>query len=118
MSAPELLQTMRFLSQSDGERKNLLEAAINQESIHLFCPFSGKQKFHSSFLPAFYVRIKTQGASSGMPLYKYFSNRLLTILENLIAGQNLSEWHTGYRAYSRKILEKIPYHKNSDYLKG
>ena len=60
------------------------------------------------------VRTRKECLDSGMPLYKYVSNRLLTILENLITGQNLSEWHTGYRAYSRKVLEKIPYHKNSD----
>jgi hypothetical protein len=49
-----------------------------------------------------------------MPLYKYIANRFLTVLENLITGQNLSEWHTGYRGYSRKVLEKIPFHKNSN----
>jgi glycosyltransferase involved in cell wall biosynthesis len=60
------------------------------------------------------VRTRKECLDSGMPLYKYLSNRLLTILENVITGQNLSEWHTGYRAYSRKVLETIPYHKNSD----
>ena len=60
------------------------------------------------------VRTRKECLGSGMPLYKYLSNRFLTILENLITGQNLSEWHTGYRAYSRKVLEKIPYHKNSN----
>lgn len=60
------------------------------------------------------VRTRRECLDSGMPLYKYISNRLLTILENLITGQNLSEWHTGYRAYSRKVLETIPYHTNSD----
>jgi glycosyltransferase involved in cell wall biosynthesis len=60
------------------------------------------------------VRTRKECIDSGMPLYKYISNRLLTILENLVTGQNLSEWHTGYRAYSKKVLEKIPYHKNSD----
>ncbi len=60
------------------------------------------------------VRTRRECLDSGMPLYKYVSNRLLTILENLITGQNLSEWHTGYRAYSRKVLETIPYRKNSD----
>jgi glycosyltransferase involved in cell wall biosynthesis len=60
------------------------------------------------------VRTRKECLDSGMPLYKYISNRLLTILENLITGQNLSEWHTGYRAYSRKVLENIPYHKNSN----
>ena len=60
------------------------------------------------------VRTRKECLDSGMPLYKYISNRLLTILENLITGQNLSEWHTGYRAYSRRVLQKIPYHKNSN----
>jgi glycosyltransferase involved in cell wall biosynthesis len=60
------------------------------------------------------VRTRKECLDSGMPLYKYLSNRLLTILENLVTGQNLSEWHTGYRAYSKKVLQKIPYRKNSD----
>ena len=62
------------------------------------------------------VRTRKECLNSGMPLYKYLANRLLTILENLITGQNLSEWHTGYRAYSRKVLETIPYHQNSDHF--
>lgn len=60
------------------------------------------------------VRTRKECLSSGMPLYKYLSNRFLTLLENIITGQNLSEWHTGYRAYSREVLEKIPYRNNSD----
>jgi glycosyltransferase involved in cell wall biosynthesis len=60
------------------------------------------------------VRTRRECLDSGMPLYKYLSNRFLTILENMVTGQNLSEWHTGYRAYSRKVLEKIPYHRNSN----
>ena len=44
----------------------------------------------------------------------YFANRGLTILENLMSGQNLGEWHSGFRAYRRNVLEKVPYHKNSD----
>jgi len=60
------------------------------------------------------VRTRKECLDSGMPFYKYVSNRILTVIENLITGQNLSEWHTGYRAYSRKILETIPYHKNSN----
>jgi len=62
------------------------------------------------------IRTLKECLDSGMPLYKYISNRFLTILENLITGQDLSEWHTGYRVYSRKVLEKIPYHKNSDHF--
>jgi len=60
------------------------------------------------------VRTRKECLTSGMPLYKYLANRFLTILENLATGENLSEWHTGYRAYSRKVLETIPYRKNSD----
>ncbi len=60
------------------------------------------------------VRTRWECLDSGMPSYKYISNRLLTILENFVTGQNLSEWHTGYRAYARKVLETIPYHRNSN----
>jgi len=60
------------------------------------------------------VRTRKECLESGMPLYKYIANRLLTLLENLVTGQNLSEWHTGYRAYSRRVLENIPYHNNSN----
>ena len=60
------------------------------------------------------IRTRRECLDSGMPLYKYLSNRFLSLLENLVTGQNLSEWHTGYRAYSRKVLEKIPYHQNSN----
>ena len=50
----------------------------------------------------------------GMPVYKYISNRVLTLAENLIIQQKLSEYHTGYRAFSRKVLETIPLLENSD----
>ena len=51
---------------------------------------------------------------SGMPLYKYVSNRILTLIENLLLGSKLSEFHTGYRAFSRQVLEQLPLHENSD----
>jgi glycosyltransferase involved in cell wall biosynthesis len=50
----------------------------------------------------------------GMPLYKYISNRLLTLLENIMISQKLSEYHTGYRAWSRAVLEKLPLQNNSE----
>jgi glycosyltransferase involved in cell wall biosynthesis len=53
-------------------------------------------------------------SAGGMPLYKYVSNRFLTIVENLVLGQHLSECHTGFRAYSRRLLETIPFLLNSD----
>lgn len=60
-------------------------------------------------------RILGTGAlRGGMPLYKYISNRFLTLIENLLLGQKLSEYHTGYRAFSREILERLPLDRNSD----
>jgi len=50
----------------------------------------------------------------GMPAYKYISNRALTLIENTITGHKLSEYHTGYRAFSRKVFETIPILENSD----
>lgn len=60
------------------------------------------------------IRTRVEALAGGMPLYKYIGNRFLTMLENIILGQNLSEYHTGFRAYSREILEKIPFHRYSD----
>jgi glycosyltransferase involved in cell wall biosynthesis len=60
-------------------------------------------------------RILGKGArSGGMPLYKYLSNRFLTLAQNVLMGQKLSEYHTGYRAFSREVLEKINLWENSD----
>ena len=50
----------------------------------------------------------------GMPWWKYVSNRVLTLAENLMLGAKLSEYHTGYRAFARKLLEQVPLEKNSD----
>ncbi|MBI4605528.1 MAG: glycosyltransferase family 2 protein [Planctomycetes bacterium] len=50
----------------------------------------------------------------GMPLYKYVANRVLTLLQNRMLGQKLSEYHTGYRAFSRRILETLPLEENGD----
>lgn len=52
--------------------------------------------------------------SGGMPLYKYISNRFLTLVQNILMGAKLSEYHTGYRAFTRKVLESIPLNSNSD----
>lgn len=50
----------------------------------------------------------------GMPVYKFIANRCLTAMENLILGLKLSEYHTGYRAYSRRLLETVPFLRNSN----
>jgi glycosyltransferase involved in cell wall biosynthesis len=60
-------------------------------------------------------RILGGGAlKGGMPLYKYISNRILTLFQNFLMGQKLSEYHTGYRAFSNQVLKSIRYHVNSD----
>jgi glycosyltransferase involved in cell wall biosynthesis len=61
-------------------------------------------------------RMLTPGAArrGGMPLYKYFGNRVLTRFENAVVGTDLSEWHSGYRAYRVDALREIPFEQNSD----
>ena len=82
-------------------------------------------KFIPQIIEPFYVNgvdavfgsrmMKKGGAlSGGMPYWKYMANILLTVFENMILGLNLTEYHSGYRAYSRKALERIPFHLNSD----
>ena len=60
------------------------------------------------------IQTRRQVLAGGMPLYKYFANRFLTLIENLAMGLNLSEYHTGFRAFRADVLRKIPYHKFSD----
>ncbi len=55
-----------------------------------------------------------QAIRGGMPVYKYVSNRVLTLLQNLLMGAKLSEYHTGYRAFTRRVLETLPLDRNSD----
>lgn len=60
-------------------------------------------------------RILGKGAlRGGMPMYKYISNRALTLFQNILMNQKLSEYHTGYRAFSREVLEKVNYELNND----
>jgi len=60
-------------------------------------------------------RILGKGAlKGGMPLYKYIANRFLTFIQNLLVGYKLSEYHTGYRAFSKEVLQKIKFNENSD----
>jgi len=60
-------------------------------------------------------RILGAGArKGGMPLYKYISNRFLTLLQNLLLNYKLSEYHTGYRVFTREVLERLPLDQNSD----
>jgi len=60
-------------------------------------------------------RILGKGAlKGGMPVYKYIINRLLKLIQNILMGQKLSEYHTGYRAFSARVLKSIDYNNNSN----
>jgi hypothetical protein len=60
------------------------------------------------------IRTRAEALAGGMPRIKYLANRGLTFIENLLSGQNLGEWHSGFRAYRREVLERIPFERNSD----
>jgi len=60
------------------------------------------------------IRTRREALAGGMPAYKYVFNRLLTLFENLVLGLNLGETHSGYRAYTRKVLETVPWERNSN----
>lgn len=60
------------------------------------------------------MMLKGKALEGGMPLYKYIANKFLTFCENVVLGLNMSEFHTGYRAYSRRFLETIPFLRNSN----
>jgi len=60
------------------------------------------------------IRTRREALDGGMPAWKYIANRFLTTLENVALGQNVGDFHTGFRAYSREVLESIPWEQNSD----
>jgi glycosyltransferase involved in cell wall biosynthesis len=60
------------------------------------------------------IRSRQEALDGGMPVYKYISNRFLTSVENIGFGQNLADFHSGFRVYRRDVIEQIEYHKNSD----
>lgn len=60
------------------------------------------------------IRTRREALDGGMPRYKYFANRCLTFAENVLLGQNLGDFHSGFRAYRREVLETLPYEGNSN----
>jgi glycosyltransferase involved in cell wall biosynthesis len=60
------------------------------------------------------IRSRSEALAGGMPKYKYLFNRLLTGFENLALGQNLGDFHSGFRVYRREVLERVPFERNSD----
>jgi glycosyltransferase involved in cell wall biosynthesis len=85
-----------------------------QYSPHLIVPMAGMIAY-GEYDAVIASRILGRGAlAGGMPLYKYVSNRFLTLVQNLLLGYKLSEYHTGFRAFSRGVLEVLPLEANSD----
>jgi glycosyltransferase involved in cell wall biosynthesis len=60
------------------------------------------------------IRTRREALRGGMPLYKYLMNRVLTLIENIVLGQNLGDFHSGFRVYKREVFEKIPFERNSN----
>lgn len=60
------------------------------------------------------IRTRAEALEGGMPAWKYIANRCLTIFENVMLGQNLGDFHSGFRAYHRKVLEAVPWRENSN----
>jgi glycosyltransferase involved in cell wall biosynthesis len=60
------------------------------------------------------IRTRREAMKGGMPAYKYLANRCLTLVENIWLGQNVGDFHSGFRAYRRQVLETIPFSQNSD----
>lgn len=85
-----------------------------QYSPNLIVPMAGMIAY-GEYDAVIGSRILGKGAlAGGMPLYKYISNRVLTLLQNILLNFKLSEYHTGFRAFSREVLESLPLFANSD----
>ncbi len=85
-----------------------------QYSPNLIVPMTGMIAY-GEYDAVIGSRILGKGAlAGGMPIYKYVSNRLLTLFQNILLNYKLSEYHTGFRAFSREVLETLPLDENSD----
>jgi hypothetical protein len=85
-----------------------------QYSPHLIVPMAGMIAY-GEYDAVIGSRILGKGAlEGGMPLYKYVANRFLTLFQNILLGFKLSEYHTGFRAFGREVLEALPLDENSD----
>jgi glycosyltransferase involved in cell wall biosynthesis len=109
-----------------GNQKTCYDAALSEEA-DVVVMLHPDYQYDATRIPAliapivagevdlmFGSRFLGDPLAGGMPKWKFVSNRFLTGLENLAFGLHLSEYHTGFRAYSRRLLETVPYHRNSD----
>jgi glycosyltransferase involved in cell wall biosynthesis len=110
-----------------GNQKSLYDYALKQGADIVIMLHPDYQYTPKLLLPMIHIistelydvvlgsRILGKGAlQGGMPKYKYIANRFLTLTQNVLGGHKLSEYHTGYRAFSRQVLEKIEYQRNSE----
>ena len=137
---PDILATVAALAQKPfcvgfaAETENLAayaQAKLREKNLDLVVLLHGDGQYAPEYLPqmvepivsgradvVFGSRMITQGGArqGGMPLYKFVGNKILTTLQNRLAKVSLTEWHSGYRAYSVASLRKINFLKNSDYF--
>ncbi len=111
-----------------GNQKQIYRAAL-ERGAEIIVMLHPDGQYDASLIPAFVgfvqrgvadvmlgnrVRTRRECLKGGMPFWKYVSNRLLTILENVALGQNLGEFHSGFRVYRRAVLEAVPFERNSE----
>ncbi len=111
-----------------GNQKQIYQAALDR-GADIIVMLHPDGQYDGSLVPAFVefvargvadvmlgnrVRTRRECLRDGMPLWKYLANRCLTIFENVALGQNLGEFHSGFRVYRRAVLEAIPFHDNSE----
>lgn len=111
-----------------GNQKQIYQAALDR-GADVIVMLHPDGQYDARLIPAFVemvehgvcdmllgnrVRTRRECLRSGMPWWKYLSNRFLTITENILLGVNLGEFHSGFRVYRRHVLEKIPFEQNSE----
>ena len=111
-----------------GNQKTCYRLALDRDAdfvvmLHPDSQYDGKvvpvlidllRNDHCDVLLGNRIRTRREALGGGMPVYKYIANRALTTIENVWLGQNLGECHSGMRAYTRRVLEMIPWERNSD----
>jgi glycosyltransferase involved in cell wall biosynthesis len=111
-----------------GNQKQIYQAAL-ERGADIIVMLHPDGQYDAALIPSFVglvesgvadlllgnrIRTRRECLNGGMPVWKYVSNRLLTIFENVALGQNLGEFHSGFRVYRRGLLEAIPFHDNSE----
>ena len=102
LAAPEMAAGLEESFGGGGYTAKQRAALLQLASDHVSSALDGRESAFENH------------ASGGMPGWRYAGNRLLTLAENLLLGSKLSEFHTGYRAFSRTLLEKLPIERNSN----